>query len=161
MIVGTPLGTVKHDPPTKPCIKTLVVFPAVSARPRAAAPRYLPHPVSLGPHQPDFLKPPDHEVRMNGLPLGKITGQGPPLAACAQKVQHSAENFVQVHFTRCRFLASALQQCLDFLELPALDITWVTFSHRPSFSHFVRDLEQALRPMASAVPSPTTCWIVS
>ena len=68
---------------------------------------------------------------MHGAPLGEIAGQGTPLAARAQQVQHCAEHLVQVYGSGLGFAPHRLKQGRDLQELVAGEVTGVLFTAHP------------------------------
>ena len=78
---------------------------------------------------------------MHGAPFRKLFGQHAPLAAAFEQVGHRAEHLVQIYRPGTGYLACALQEGLDDLELFVRDVAGVGFLARPFFSLLAGDFE--------------------
>lgn len=66
---------------------------------------------------------------MHRAPLGKVTGQRPPLATGAQQIEHCAEHLIQINTAWARTLAGTLQQGTDGFKLLGANVAGVLGSH--------------------------------
>jgi Putative transposase of IS4/5 family (DUF4096) len=104
---------------------------------------------------------PDLEVGMHCTPLGEITGQSSPLAACAQQIQYAAKHIVQVHLARRCLLARTFEQGHNGFKLLACNIAWVFSSHYESIKHHwvsKIDFEQILSNLNTDFSRHVSIW---
>ena len=72
---------------------------------------------------------PFSKIRVHCLPFREITGQKPPLAPCAQQVQHGTKDLVQIYRRGLGATAHTLQQGKNFCKLLWTDVAGVSLSH--------------------------------
>jgi len=65
------------------------------------------------------------KIRITDLPRRNISRQHAPLTPTLEHIEHAAEDLVQIHFSRARFLARPLKNGHDDGKLFAADVAGI------------------------------------